>query len=41
MVYDAPGPLIAELERIIRITDGVFKFVTVKLADTAAAPQEA
>ena len=32
MVYDAPGPLVAELERNIRITDGIFKFMTVKLA---------
>ncbi|MDC0335745.1 30S ribosomal protein S6 [Pseudodesulfovibrio sp.] len=32
LVYDAPGPLVAELERNIRITDGIFKFMTVKLA---------
>ena len=32
MVYDAPGALVAELERNIRITDGIFKFMTVKLA---------
>jgi small subunit ribosomal protein S6 len=31
-VYDAPGALVAELERNIRITDGIFKFMTVKLA---------
>ena len=31
--YGAPGALIAELERNIRIAEGVFKFVTVKLAD--------
>ena len=31
--YNAPAPLVAELERNIRITDGIFKFVTVKLAD--------
>ena len=31
--YTAPGAVVAELERIIRISDGVFKFVTVKLAD--------
>ena len=30
--YDAPGALVAELERNIRITDGIFKFMTVKLA---------
>ncbi len=33
LVYDAPGALITELERIIRITDGIFKFLTVKLSD--------
>ncbi len=32
LVYTAPGPLVAELERNIRITDGIFKFMTVKLA---------
>ncbi len=36
LVYDAPPALIAELERNIRITDGIYKFVTVKLADEAA-----
>ena len=36
MVYDAPAALVAELERNIRITDGIFKFVTVKLADEVA-----
>jgi small subunit ribosomal protein S6 len=35
LVYAAPAELIAELERNIRITDGIFKFVTVKLADVA------
>ena len=34
--YTAPSPLVAELERIIRITDGIFKFITVRLADEAA-----
>ncbi|MBC18127.1 30S ribosomal protein S6 [Pseudodesulfovibrio profundus] len=32
LVYDAPGALVAELERNIRFTDGIFKFMTVKLA---------
>jgi small subunit ribosomal protein S6 len=32
--YAAPGALVAELERNIRIADGIFKFVTVKLADS-------
>ena len=41
--YAAPGAAVAELERIVRITDGIFKFVTVKLADkfVPAAPAEA
>jgi len=42
--YAAPGKTVGELERIVRITDGIYKFVTVKLADTyvpAAAPVEA
>ncbi|MBQ4566603.1 MAG: 30S ribosomal protein S6 [Desulfovibrio sp.] len=34
--YNAPAPLVAELERNIRITDGIFKFVTVKLANEEA-----
>ena len=33
--YTGPAQLVAELERNIRITDGIFKFVSVKLADTA------
>jgi small subunit ribosomal protein S6 len=32
--FAAPGSLIAELERNIRITDGIYKFTTVKLADS-------
>ena len=32
--FAAPGTLIAELERNIRISEGIFKFVTVKLADS-------
>ncbi len=35
LVYNGPAALVAELERNIRITDGIFKFVTVKLADEA------
>lgn len=31
--FAAPPTAIAEFERIVRITDGVMKFVTVKLAD--------
>lgn len=36
LVYEGPAALVAELERNIRITDGIYKFVTVKLADEAA-----
>jgi len=36
--YTAPGALVAELERNIRITDGLFKFVTVRLDDAVEAP---
>lgn len=32
LVFEAPGALVAELERNIRITDGIFKFMTVKQA---------
>lgn len=31
--FNAPAPLIAELERNIRITDGIFKFTSVCLDD--------
>lgn len=31
--YGGPSNMVAELERNIRIADGIFKFVTVKLAD--------
>lgn len=36
--FKAPPTLVAELERNIRITDGAWKFVTVKLDETAAVP---
>ena len=42
--FASPGTTVAELERNVRITDGIFKFVTVKLADKyepAPAPVEA
>lgn len=32
--YAAPAALVAELERNIRIADGIFKFITVQLADS-------
>ena len=31
--FGGPSTVVAELERIVRITEGVFKFVTIKLAD--------
>ncbi|GAB6112621.1 30S ribosomal protein S6 [Desulfomicrobium salsuginis] len=34
MEMSMPGKAVAELERNVRIADGVFKFITVKLADT-------
>ena len=33
--YAAPSALIAELERNIRIAEGVYRFITVRLADNA------
>ncbi len=41
--FGMPAPGVAELERNVRIADGIFKFVTVKLADNfePAAPVEA
>ncbi|WP_027722804.1 30S ribosomal protein S6 [Maridesulfovibrio zosterae] len=39
LVFDAPGQLVAELERNIRITEGIFKFVTVKLDDAVQAQE--
>ncbi|MBF0480827.1 MAG: 30S ribosomal protein S6 [Desulfovibrionaceae bacterium] len=34
--YSAAGNTVAELERIIRISDGVYKFITVQLDDDYA-----
>jgi len=39
MVYEAPGALVSELERRIRIADGIFKFITVKLENQAASQE--
>lgn len=42
--FAAPAPLVAELERNIRIADGIFKFITVDLAEfakPAESPEEA
>lgn len=36
LVYAGPPALVAELERNIRIADGVYKFLTVKLSEKAA-----
>ena len=38
--YNAPPTLVAEFERNIRISDGIFKFVTVRLADATGAAEE-
>lgn len=35
--YNAPNALIVELERNIRITEGIFRFVTVRLEDEVEA----
>ena len=35
MEYEGPAALVAELERNVRITDGIFKFVTVKAGEVA------
>lgn len=41
LVYGINGSYVAELERRIRITDGILKFITVKLDDTFQPTQEA
>lgn len=38
--FAAPGEVVAEMERNLRITDGVFKFLFVKLAETFEETQE-
>jgi small subunit ribosomal protein S6 len=38
--YNLPALAVAELERNIRIADGVFKFVTVKLDDKAKSEEK-
>ena len=38
--YAAPSSLVAELERVLRITDGVFKFLTIRLADNVSETEE-
>lgn len=39
LVYEGPGSVVAELERNLRITEGIFKFLTVRL-DEDAAPEQ-
>lgn len=39
--YGSPGQAVYELERKIRITEGVLKFMTVKLSDQYQAREEA
>lgn len=42
LVYSGPGAIVAELERNLRITEGIYKFLTVKLdkkASQVAEPQ--
>ena len=39
--YTGPGPLVAELERNIRNMDGIFKFTSVKLAESAEPAKKA
>lgn len=40
MEMNLPGKAVAELERNVRIADGVFKFITVKLADAPVETTE-
>lgn len=39
--YQASGDTVAELERIMRLTDAVMKFLTVRLEDDAAVTEDA
>ncbi len=39
--YMAPAKLVAELERIIRIQDDIYKFITIRLEDKVEVAQEA
>lgn len=36
LVYEGPGALVAELERNLRITEGIFKFLTVRLDERSS-----
>lgn len=39
LVYEGPGSLVAELERNLRITEDIYKFITVRLDENAEAAQ--
>ena len=39
LTYTGPAELVAELERNIRITEGLLKFITVKLDEDVEAPE--
>lgn len=41
LVFEAPPSLVAELERNLRIMEGVFKFITVRLDESDAKEEEA
>lgn len=38
--YEGPSALVAELERNLRITEGIFKFLTVRLDEDEAEDKE-
>lgn len=40
LVYEGPSALVAELERNLRITEGIFKFLTVRLDEDAVEDNE-
>ena len=40
LVFSGPPQLVAELERNLRITDGLFKFLTVRLDESSDSAQE-
>lgn len=40
IVFSAPPALVAELERNLRITEGIYKFITVRLDENDQANEE-
>lgn len=40
LVYEGPSALVAELERNLRITEGIFKFLTVRLDEDEVEDKE-